>query len=121
MAQFPDLVYATVTLCCILAGTIICNAATKTLEVHDHPGIVWDEIAGMMLTLIFIPFSWAALIIGFLLFRFFDILKPWPIRYLDQHIHGGIGIMLDDIVAAVFANILLRILLPYLQKLRQNQ
>ncbi len=122
MSQFPNLIYTSVTLFCVLAGSAICNAASRTLNehsgrnhyVHDHPAIVWDEIVGMMLTMIFIPVTWLTLLIGFLLFRFFDILKPWPIRYFDQRVHGGIGIMLDDIIAAIFANIILRVLLPYL-------
>lgn len=119
MAQCPDLIYASVTLFCVLAGVTICNAASRTLALrdpdgHDHPAIVWDEIVGLMLTMIFIPFTWLTLIIGLLLFRFFDILKPWPISYFDRHVHGGIGIMLDDIIAAICAHVVLRILLPYL-------
>jgi len=97
-----------------VAGISICGVASRSLESHDHPGIVWDEIAGMMLTMLFIPFSWITLGAGFLLFRVFDILKPWPIRYVDRKVSGGLGIMLDDIIAAVFANILLRLLLPFL-------
>ncbi len=114
MAQLPNPIYPSVTLLCVLAGPAICSAASARLNTHDHPGIVWDEIVGMMITMIFIPFTWPALAIGFLLFRFFDILKPWPIGFFDRYVHGGIGIMLDDIVAAIFANILLRLLLPYL-------
>lgn len=134
MAQFSALIYAVVALFCVLAGPVICNAASRTLASidhrvhesgepasgepafgkHDHPAIVWDEIVGMMLTMLFIPFTWLTVTIGFLLFRFFDILKPLPIGYVDRHVHGGIGIMLDDVIAAIFANIILRILLPYL-------
>jgi phosphatidylglycerophosphatase A len=114
LAQLPVFVYASATLVCIVAGIVICGAASKSLDSHDHPGIVWDEIAGMMLTMLFIPFSWLSLGLGFLLFRVFDILKPWPIRLIDRKVGGGLGIMLDDILAAVFANILLRILLQVL-------
>lgn len=118
LAQSTVLVYATVTLICILVGPAICAAGSKTLAArgypcHDHPGIVWDEIAGMMLTLVFIPFSGTTLIAGFILFRLFDIVKPWPIGYLDRRVQGGLGIMLDDIIAALLANIILRILLQY--------
>jgi phosphatidylglycerophosphatase A len=113
-AQFPVFFYASATLVCVIAGISICGIASKTLDSHDHPGIVWDEIAGMMLTMIFIPFSWLNLGLGFLLFRIFDILKPWPIRLVDRKVGGGLGIMLDDILAAVFANILLRIVLHIL-------
>lgn len=118
MAQLPNPFYLTITLLCVLAGPAICNAAAKTLALDnhslpDHPAIVWDEIVGMMLAMMFIPLTWLTLLSGFLLFRFFDILKPWPIRYFDRHVHGGIGIMLDDIIAAIVTNIILRILLPY--------
>ena len=113
-AQLPEFIYASVTLVCIIGGISICGVASRSLGTHDHPGIVWDEIAGMLLTMIFIPFSWINLGLGFVLFRIFDILKPWPIRHVDRRVGGGLGIMLDDILAAVFANILLRLLLPVL-------
>ncbi len=110
--------YATITLICVVAGITICGTAAKTLtsssQPPDHPAIVWDEITGMLLTMAFIPIYATTLVVGFILFRVFDICKPWPIGYLDRHVSGGFGIMLDDIVAAIFANIILRILLPYL-------
>jgi phosphatidylglycerophosphatase A len=68
----------------------------------------------MMLTLAFIPFSWTTMAVGFVLFRLFDILKPWPIRVVDQKLRGGLGIMLDDVIAAIIANIVLRLILPWL-------
>jgi phosphatidylglycerophosphatase A len=73
------------------------------MDVHDDSSIVWDEIAGMMITMLAVPLSWQTLLIGFVLFRFFDILKPWPISYLDKHVHGGFGIMIDDVLAGLFA------------------
>jgi phosphatidylglycerophosphatase A len=75
--------------------------------VHDHGGIVWDEIAGMYITLLAAPPTVAGWILGFVLFRFFDIVKPWPIRDLDHRLGGGAGIMLDDLAAALYALILL--------------
>ncbi|MGZ8185286.1 MAG: phosphatidylglycerophosphatase A family protein, partial [Methylobacter sp.] len=69
--------------------------------------IVWDEIAGYLITMWLIPFSWKAVVMGFLLFRVFDILKPWPIKWVDQHVGGGLGIMLDDVLAGIFAGVLL--------------
>jgi len=91
----------------VLSGLWICGAAARRTGVHDHPGIVWDEIAGMYLVLLFAPpglFAWA---LGFGLFRLFDIWKPWPIRDLDHRLGGGPGIMLDDLVAALYAAVLL--------------
>lgn len=91
----------------ILAGIPICGVAARKLGVHDHGGIVWDEFAGLFLTMLLLPAGpgseWMWLLIGFALFRAFDILKPWPIRWLDRHVPGGTGIMLDDLLAAVFA------------------
>jgi phosphatidylglycerophosphatase A len=71
--------------------------------VHDHPGIVWDEIVGYLVTMALAPAGWLWIVIGFVLFRLFDIVKPWPIRWLDKHVHGGFGIMLDDLLAGLFA------------------
>jgi len=91
----------------IVAGIWICGESSRRLGVHDHGGIVWDEIAGMFVTLLVAPATPSAWILGFLLFRAFDIVKPWPIRDLDHRLGGGLGIMLDDLVAALYAAILL--------------
>jgi phosphatidylglycerophosphatase A len=77
------------------------------MGVHDHPGIVWDEINGMYLVLLTAPPTIVLWALGFLLFRLFDIAKPWPIRDLDHRLRGGSGIMLDDLAAALFAAVLL--------------
>jgi phosphatidylglycerophosphatase A len=71
--------------------------------VHDHAGIVWDEIVGYLVTMLFAPSGWFWVVIGFGLFRFFDILKPWPIRNIDRQLKGGLGIMLDDVLAGIYA------------------
>lgn len=91
-----------------LAGIGICAHAANRLGVHDHPGIVWDEIVGYLVTMILAPPGWLWIGAGFVLFRIFDILKPWPIRWLDQHVHGGFGIMLDDLLAGLFAAAILQ-------------
>lgn len=91
----------------VIAGIAICGAAADKLGVHDHGGIVWDEFVGYWITMTFLPLSYVSLLTGFVLFRIFDILKPWPISYLDKHIHGGLGIMLDDIVAGLLAGIVM--------------
>lgn len=84
-------------------GCYLCGETSRRLGVHDHGGIVWDEFVGLWLVLLFIPFSPAWWLAGFVLFRLFDILKPWPIRWLDQRVEGGFGIMVDDVLAAVYA------------------
>ncbi|MGI9270669.1 MAG: phosphatidylglycerophosphatase A family protein [Woeseiaceae bacterium] len=90
-----------------VAGIWICGNSSRRIGQHDPGGIVWDEIAAMYLTLLVAPATISAWILAFVLFRVFDIVKPWPIRDLDHSIGGGLGIMLDDLVAALYAAILL--------------
>jgi len=106
-AQTNLFVYSLLTLIVTVAGIPICDIAAKKLDEHDFGGIVWDEIAGYLITMWLVPFSWQAMVLGFILFRFFDILKPWPIKWIDRQVHGGLGIMLDDVLAGVFAGGLL--------------
>ncbi len=86
-----------------IVGIWICGKTAEDMQVHDHSSIVWDEIAGMLVAFIAVPLSWQSILVGFCLFRFFDIVKPWPISYLDKNLHHGLGIMLDDIAAGLCA------------------
>ncbi|WFF40241.1 phosphatidylglycerophosphatase A [Salinicola endophyticus] len=86
-----------------LLGIWLCGKTSRDLGVHDHSGIVWDEFVGYWLTMAAVPFSWESALWGFVVFRVFDIIKPWPIRWVDRRVAGGIGIMFDDILAAVYA------------------
>lgn len=86
-----------------LAGIYICGKTSHDLGVHDHAGIVWDEFVGYWITMWMAPEGWTYIILGFILFRIFDIWKPWPISLADKHVHGGFGIMFDDILAGIFA------------------
>ena len=88
-------------------GIWICGESARRIGVHDHSGIVWDEIVGMYLVLIVTPPEPLWILAAFGLFRLFDIWKPWPIRDLDHRLHGGLGIMLDDVVAALYAALIL--------------
>jgi phosphatidylglycerophosphatase A len=90
-----------------VAGIFICGNSSRRLGQHDPGGIVWDEIVAMYFTLLVAPATIGAWILAFVLFRLFDIVKPWPIRDLDHRMGGGLGIMLDDLVAALYAAILL--------------
>ena len=92
------------------AGVWLCGKTADRLGVHDHPAIVWDEIVGYLITMILAPSGWLWILIGFVLFRLFDIWKPWPIRWLDKQVRGGLGIMIDDVLAAVYALICLQII-----------
>ena len=89
------------------AGIYICGESARRIGVHDHGGIVWDEICGMYVTLLVAPKTVFAWTLAFVLFRVMDIVKPWPIRDLDHRLRGGLGIMLDDLVAALYAIVLL--------------
>ncbi len=91
----------------ILAGIWLCGESARRIGVHDHGGIVWDEIAGMYVTLLAAPATLVGWVLAFVAFRAADIVKPWPIRDLDHSIQGGLGIMLDDLVAALYAALLL--------------
>ena len=86
-----------------VAGIWICGESARRLGVHDHPAIVWDEVAGMMIAMLAAPDAWWGAPAAFVLFRIFDIAKPWPIREIDHGMGGGAGIMLDDVLAGLFA------------------
>ena len=85
------------------AGIWICGRSAAHRGGGDHPGIVWDEFAGCWITLALVPTGWQWALAGLLLFRLLDILKPWPIKRLDRDVGGGLGIMLDDVVAGIMA------------------
>ncbi len=114
LAQAGLVIYSIGTVIATLAGIWICGKAAEQLGEHDFGGIVWDEVAGYLVTLWLVPFSWQGIVLGFILFRFFDILKPWPIRWADRRVHGGLGIMLDDILAGVLSNIILQLVIAYI-------
>ena len=82
-------------------GIGLCGRASRELGVRDHQGIVWDEFVGYWITMWALPTGWVWVLAGFLVFRLFDILKPWPISVCDKRVHGGLGIMLDDILAGI--------------------
>ena len=109
LCQLSLELYSVVLLVSIVAGVWICSRASADLGVHDHPGIVWDEFVGFWITLWAIPAEWPWILAGFVLFRIFDIAKPWPISWLDRNVHGGLGIMIDDILAGVFSCALLHL------------
>ena len=89
-------------------GIWLCDKTARELGVHDHPGIVWDEIVGFLITMAAAPSGGLWIVVGFILFRLFDILKPWPIGYIDRRLTGGIGIMLDDALAGLYGLITLQ-------------
>lgn len=103
-------VYLILTVLAFLLGIWVCDKVSKELGVHDYGGIVWDEVVGYLLTMTMAPAGVLWIIIGFILFRIFDIWKPQPIRLIDHHVQGGLGIMLDDVLAAIPAWIIMQLL-----------
>lgn len=99
----PPPVYAVVVLGLFAGGVWLCRETERDLGVHDHPGIVWDEIVGYLITMFMAPAGWPWVVAGFLLFRLFDIWKPFPIRQIERRIRGGLGNMLDDALAGLYA------------------
>lgn len=101
-------VYALMLLITTLVGIWLCDKTSSDIGVHDHGGIVWDEFVGFWITMFAAPTGFIWILVGFLWFRLFDILKPWPIRWADKQVSGGLGIMLDDILAGIYAWIALQ-------------
>ncbi len=93
-----------------ILGLWASERALKVLGKEDAPQIVADEVAGFLVAMVGIPFTWYWLGCGFLLFRFFDIYKPFPISYLDEKVRGGWGVMLDDLAAGFFANLVMHLM-----------
>lgn len=104
----PVMYITFVVLFCILSMWI-CERVSNEISIHDHPGMNLDEFAGFFVTMIFAPIGWQWIALGFVLFRLFDIWKPWPINWLDEKIHGGFGMVIDDIVAGLFSFVVIQL------------
>jgi phosphatidylglycerophosphatase A len=104
-------VYTLVMALMIFFGFWICDVADKAIGIHDHPCIVWDEIVGFLMTMWAIPAYWMWVLLGFLLFRLFDIWKPFPIRWINDHVPGGVGVVVDDLVAGMMAWLVLELII----------
>ncbi len=102
LRPLPLPVYMLLTTTAIAVGIWACGRTARALGVHDAGVIVWDEVAGVLVAMTLAPADWRWTVGGFLLFRFFDIVKPWPIRLIDRRVHGGAGIMLDDVLAGIY-------------------
>ena len=108
--RLSDAVFILVLIWAFAIGVWVCDRTGKALGVADHSGMVWDEIVAFMLVLFFTPPGWEWSLLAFALFRFFDIVKPQPIRYFDSNWHGGLGVMFDDLLAAGYALLCLAII-----------
>lgn len=109
-AALPLTIYVIFTLLFFAASSWICERVSNDIHEHDHPGMCIDEFAGFFVTMIGAPHGWQWVALGFLLFRFFDIVKPWPIRWLDENVSGGFGMVLDDVVAGIFGMVVIQII-----------
>jgi phosphatidylglycerophosphatase A len=108
LARLPLPIYVLMLVGLALVGVWACGRVGRDLGIQDHPAIVWDEVVGYLLTMTAAPPGWPWVLAGFLLFRGLDIWKPWPIRWLDQQVGGGLGVMLDDLAAGALALALLQ-------------
>ncbi|PPC94829.1 MAG: phosphatidylglycerophosphatase A [Methylotenera sp.] len=111
IATFPLLTQLSIVAILFIIGCYICAITSRNLGVVDHGSIVWDEIVAMLLVLAFTPLSWLWWLIAFLLFRLFDIWKPYPIKHYDAKLKNGFGVMFDDLLAGIYALICIQILL----------
>lgn len=107
LAHWSIWIYLGVTGLVIVLGTWVCERTSRDIGVHDHSGIVIDEVAGYLVTMIMVPVNLWTLAAAFVIFRLFDILKPWPINWLDRRVQGGLGIMLDDLLAGLYGLIVM--------------
>ena len=103
LLPIPELFRMALVAALALAGIWICGESSRRLETHDHSAIVWDEIVGFLAVTLVLPPEPLWWLAAFVLFRLFDIAKPWPVGYLDRRVGGGLGIMLDDLAAAGLA------------------
>ncbi len=103
IAWLPLAAYWAVIAVAFVVGIWLCGKTASDLKVHDHGGIVWDEFVGMWIALALIPDNIYGVLMAFALFRLFDVVKPWPISWIDRRTPGGLGIMVDDVVAGFMA------------------
>jgi len=111
LATFSPVIYLVTVAIIFLVGCWASGLTAEALGVPDHSGIVIDEIVGYLITMVFVPITWYWIILGFILFRLFDIWKPWPVSVADRRLKGGFGIMLDDVLAALYSLLSLHIVI----------
>ncbi len=110
MSKLNPIFYMAIVFLIVIAGIFISQIYENQLKIHDSKTIVIDEVAGFLITMVWLPVTWQSVVFGFVLFRFFDIVKPPPIRQLDQKISGGLGVMLDDVAAGIISSLILQII-----------
>ena len=111
LVNLPPWIHGTIIFAAFFIGIWICGRTAEYLGVHDHEGIVWDELVGFWLMMFLVPSNWLWVSFGFVLFRILDIFKPWPISEVDRQVGGGLGIMLDDLLAGVMGAVCIHALI----------
>lgn len=102
-STYSHWIYLVFTIAFTIFSIWLCEKVSREIQVHDHQGMCIDEVVGYLVTMYHAPYGWGWIITGVILFRIFDILKPWPIRQIDDHVKGGVGMILDDVVAGIFS------------------
>ena len=110
LRPLPLVAYLIVVAILFAGSAWACDRISREIKTHDHPGMCIDEFIGFFVTMISAPHGFYWIVLGFLLFRLFDIWKPWPIYILDEKVHGGFGMVLDDVVAGIYAMIVIQII-----------
>ena len=110
LSQLGPVLYMIITILLVPVGIIAAQAYESQSGSHDAQEIVIDEVVGFLITMAWVPLTWQSVVIGFLLFRFFDIVKPPPIKQLDEKVPGGLGVMVDDIAAGIVSGIIMQVL-----------
>lgn len=111
VAQTNGLIYMIVCLLLLPLAILAAEFHERKLGTHDSSEIVIDEVLGFFIAMTWVPITWQSMLIGFFLFRVLDILKPFPIGYIDKKVHGGLGVIADDLVAGILVNIILQVIL----------
>lgn len=110
MQPLPIVSYLVLTAFLFILGIWFCQKTVDWLQQDDPSAIVWDEIVGYLITMAAAPSGWLWIVLGFVLFRLFDIVKPWPVSLADKKLHGGFGVMLDDVIAGLYALLVLQLI-----------
>lgn len=108
--SLPLGIYIGIVIIIAIGSSWLCQRVSREIGIDDHQGMCLDEIVGYLVTMTAAPHGILWIVIGFVLFRFFDIVKPMPIRYIDEKIKGGIGMILDDVLAGIYSCLIIQII-----------
>lgn len=109
LSTYSHTFYLICTIAVTLLSVWLCEKVSNEIKVEDHQGMCIDEFVGYLVTMFCAPYGWGWIILGVVLFRIFDIWKPWPIRQIDNQVKGGFGMILDDVVAGIFSLIIIQL------------